>query len=60
MYDAANPKSIRSRIWVWGLRNPYRIHVRKDSNIGPGSIYISDVGFYDWEEFNVVRERKYF
>ena len=56
-YDAANPKSIRSKIWTYGNRNQWRLHVRPDSNSGgPGTIYVSDVGFYTWEEFNVVRE----
>jgi glucose/arabinose dehydrogenase len=50
-YDASAPRSPRSRVWAYGLRNPYRFtirpgtgsHVREDAN--PGVIYLGDVGW---------------
>jgi glucose/arabinose dehydrogenase len=46
--------SIRSRIWVLGLRNPFRFCVRPGSG-AVGSIYIGDVGWNQFEEVNVSR-----
>ena len=48
-YDPADPKAARSRVWVLGLRNPFRVtlrpgtgsHSRADAN--PGVLY---VGFF--------------
>jgi glucose/arabinose dehydrogenase len=55
-----NPNSIRSRVWAYGLRNPFRIAVRPngdpDPSLGkPGSIYIGDVGWETWEELSVSK-----
>ena len=57
-FDPANPASSRSRVWNMGNRNQFRLVVRPDSNIpgSPGVLYVADVGYYDWEEINVVRE----
>ncbi|MES2730700.1 MAG: PA14 domain-containing protein [Bacteroidota bacterium] len=59
-YDAANPRSARSRIWDLGLRNAYRMTRRPDtgspnaSNGNPGVFYLGDVGFAVWEELNIA------
>ncbi|HRP62149.1 MAG TPA: PQQ-dependent sugar dehydrogenase [Phycisphaerales bacterium] len=41
-----------SRVWAYGLRNPFRFAVRPGSP-GPGTLYIGDVGWALWEEINV-------
>ncbi len=59
-YDPSSPDSPRSKVWSMGLRNPFRFIVRPgtgSSNINegnPGSVYIGDVGYYNWEEINVA------
>ncbi|MES2733503.1 MAG: PQQ-dependent sugar dehydrogenase, partial [Bacteroidota bacterium] len=59
-YDAVNPRSARSRTWAMGLRNPYRMSRRPDtgsslaSDGNPGVFYMGDVGFYLFEELNIV------
>ena len=59
-YDSANPRSAQSRVWALGLRNPYRITIRPESGShdpaagDPGTIYIGDVGWNEWEDLNVV------
>src|SRR4029078_5313856 len=39
----------RSKIWAYGLRNPYRFNFRP----GTSTPYIGDVGWNTWEEVNV-------
>ena len=52
--------SVRSRVWAYGFRNPFRFTVRPGSGStnpadgDPGSIYNGDVGWNDWEEWNVI------
>jgi glucose/arabinose dehydrogenase len=46
--------SIRSRIWVSGLRNPYRFTVRPGSPT-PGTLYIGDVGWGSFEEIDIAK-----
>src|SRR6185503_12801318 len=59
-YDAANPRSARSRVWVLGLRNPFRMILKPESGShdpaagNPGSLYIGDVGWNEWECLKVV------
>lgn len=59
-FDAAQPRSPRSRVWTLGLRNPFRLCVRPntgsdDPTLGrPGHIYVGDVGWETREELNVV------
>jgi glucose/arabinose dehydrogenase len=54
-YDG-NDASIQSRIWAYGLRNPFRFTVRPgtgstDPTAGnPGTLYIGNVGWATWEE----------
>jgi len=59
-FDDSAPDSPRSKVWALGLRNPYRF--TRIPNTGssdplagdPGNFYISDVGFYSWEEINLL------
>lgn len=59
-YDAANPRSARSRVWCVGLRNPFRMAYRpgtgsSDISRGdPGVFVIGDVGWNVYEEVNVA------
>ncbi len=52
--------SRRSRIWAYGLRNPFRISVRPgtgtaDTSAGnPGTVYIGDVGWTTTEEQSIA------
>ena len=53
--------SPRSKVWCYGLRNPFRFSVRPGTGSTdpadgrPGSLYIGDVGWNTWEELNVAR-----
>lgn len=53
-------KSVRSRIWAYGLRNPFRFTVKPGSGSAdpgdgqPGIVYLGDVGWTEWEEANVT------
>ncbi len=53
--------SFASRVWCYGLRNPFRFSVRPGSGAGtgtdafPGVLYIGDVGWQTWEEFVIAR-----
>jgi glucose/arabinose dehydrogenase len=51
--DSPNPfydgtDSVPSKIWAYGLRNPYRFTLHPVTGIP----YIGEVGWNDWEEFN--------
>ena len=60
-YYDGNPYSVRSRVWAYGMRNPFRFTIRPATGVAdpaagnPGSVYIGDVGWNNWEEVNVVR-----
>ena len=60
-FESDDPRSPKSRVWVRGLRNPFKITLRPNtgshnSNDGdPGVIYISDVGGGRWEELNIAK-----
>ncbi len=45
-----DPDGVRSKVWAYGFRNPFRITFRPSS----GRPYIADVGAHDWEEVNAV------
>lgn len=61
-YDPANPRAPKSRVWAMGLRNPYRMTIKPNSGSTnpadgrPGTLYIGDVGWYQWEDLNVCYE----
>jgi glucose/arabinose dehydrogenase len=40
----------RSKVWAFGLRNPFRFNLRPDTLIP----YVGDVGWSTWEELNVA------
>jgi len=50
-YDPANPTSWKSRVFAFGLRNPTRFSLDPRS----GAVYLGDVGWNSWEEFEVSR-----
>lgn len=44
-----------SKVWAYGLRNPFRFSLANDGSIDPadgqpGTLYIADVGWTTWEE----------
>jgi|GEM_PF-4468144 len=47
-YDAANPNSNRSKVWAYGMRNPFRMSL----NPANGQVFVGDVGSSSWEEIN--------
>jgi glucose/arabinose dehydrogenase/regulation of enolase protein 1 (concanavalin A-like superfamily) len=47
-YDPGNPTSVKSKVYAYGLRNPYRFAVHPQT----GEVYIGDVGWSAWEEVN--------
>ena len=53
--------SVRSRVWAYGLRNPFRFTVRPGSgspdtaSADPGALFIGDVGWGTWEELDIAR-----
>ncbi|WP_439883358.1 PQQ-dependent sugar dehydrogenase [Pontibacter sp. MBLB2868] len=57
-YDSAKPRAAESRVWELGLRNPFRFTLRPGTGSAthPGTLYIGDVGWQDWEEINVASE----
>jgi glucose/arabinose dehydrogenase len=60
-YDG-NETSIQSRIWGYGLRNPFRFTLRpgtgstNPANGNPGTIYLGNVGWSTWEEMEVASQ----
>lgn len=62
-FNAAEPRSPRSRVWALGLRNPYRFTHRPGTGStnpadgDPGSFYLGDVGFITFEEMNVCNAK---
>jgi glucose/arabinose dehydrogenase len=61
-YWDGNPVSDRSRVWAYGLRNPFRFSIRPgtgstDPAAGqPGVLYIGDVGWNTTEELSIAKE----
>ena len=59
-----DPGSVRSKVWAYGMRNPFRFCVRPgtgaaDPSAGnPGTLLIGDVGWNLWEEVDVVQPRR--
>src|SRR6185369_9058482 len=45
-----DPTAIRSKVWAYGLRNPYRFNIRPSN----GTPFLGDVGWGTWEEANVA------
>jgi len=61
-YYDGNLASARSRIWAYGLRNPFRFTVRPGTGVtdpaagNPGTVVIGDVGWNTYEELDVVTQ----
>jgi glucose/arabinose dehydrogenase len=59
-YYDGDPTSVQSRVWAYGVRNPFRFGVRPgtgslDPALGdPGTLYIGDVGWELREEISVA------
>ena len=49
-----NAQSNRSKVWSYGLRNPFSIEFATD-----GSLYIGDVGQTEWEELNTGKGKNF-
>jgi glucose/arabinose dehydrogenase len=47
-YENNNPTSIKSKVYAYGLRNPYRFGIHPTS----GEVMIGDVGWLTYEEIN--------
>jgi len=58
-YDAARPRSAKSRVWALGFRNPCRMVLRpgtgshNPADANPGVLMIGEVGWRTWEELNI-------
>lgn len=50
-----NPDAVQSKVYSWGLRNPFRIAIHPTT----GEPYIGDVGFDNWEEVNTGRGKNF-
>ncbi len=56
-----NLASTRSKVWAYGLRNPFRFTMRPgtgspDTAQGrPGTVFLGDVGWSTWEEMDIAR-----
>ena len=59
-YSADQPRSPKSRVWAFGLRNPFRISIKPGTgSTNPadgdvGEVYIGDVGWNTYEEVSVI------
>jgi glucose/arabinose dehydrogenase len=59
-FENTNPRSAKSRIWAFGLRNPFRFTVKpntgsnKPSDGNPGTIFLGDVGWSHREELDII------
>ncbi|MCG8607010.1 PQQ-dependent sugar dehydrogenase, partial [bacterium] len=58
-YFTGNPGDKQSKVWAYGLRNPYRFGIRPDGSRNPhdgkpGTIYLGDVGWGQYEEVSVA------
>ncbi len=54
-YEPSNPNSNRSKVWSYGLRNPYRFAVHPVT----GEPFIGNVGWYSWEEVNTGKGKNF-
>ena len=61
-YDAANPRSAKSRVWALGFRNPYRMAFKtgtgetNPANGNPGTFIVGDVQDGTWEELHMIEK----
>src|SRR5437867_211247 len=52
----STPGAIRSKVWQYGLRNPFKTAFRPTT----GALYVEDVGWAHWEEVNVSPAGSFF
>ena len=61
-YDAANPRSAKSRVWALGLRNPYRMSFKTGTGStnpadgNPGTLLVADVQWNTFEDMHMVEK----
>jgi glucose/arabinose dehydrogenase len=61
-FDAANPRSAKSRTWALGFRNPYRCSFQTGTGStnpadgNPGTVIIADVQNGAWEDMHIVEK----
>ena len=59
-YQASDPQAPRSKVWALGFRNPFRMTRRpgtgspSPADANPGTLYVGNVGYFTWEEVEVV------
>lgn len=57
-YFTGDAADNQSRVWAYGLRNPFRFTLRPNTGStkpgDPGTLYIGDVGWFTYEEINVA------
>lgn len=46
----ANSEGFREEVWVYGLRNPWRLSF----DVETGRLWLADTGHANWEEINIV------
>jgi glucose/arabinose dehydrogenase/PKD repeat protein len=51
-YQSSEPSSWQSRVFAYGLRNPFRFALKPDAE--PPTLYIGDVGWNDREEVDIA------
>lgn len=59
-FYTGNPTDNASKVWAFGFRNPFRFGIRDNGSTDPadgrpGSLFIGEVGWNDWEEQQVAR-----
>jgi glucose/arabinose dehydrogenase len=52
-YSAAHPNRVRSKVYIYGLRNPYRFSVDQQN----GTVYVGDVGWTRFDELDAFRAK---
>ncbi len=61
-YDAANPRSAKSRMWAMGFRNPYRCSFQTGTGStnpadgNPGTVIVADVQNGAWEDMHILEK----
>jgi glucose/arabinose dehydrogenase len=54
-YDSSKPNSNKSKVYDYGLRNPFRFSINEATN----TPYIGDVGWKTWEELNAGKAKNF-
>ncbi|MEM8599857.1 MAG: PQQ-dependent sugar dehydrogenase [Bacteroidota bacterium] len=59
-FYTGDPAAAASKVWARGFRNPYRFAIRPDGAAdpaagNPGTVFLGEVGWFRYEEVNVVR-----